>query len=122
MFRNKNITDLRQIAISFGVKDVFGLSREELEAGIIAAQEEMARPARVELVKPEYDARLMNKPPSKRVNPDELRVILGAYVLAGLELSFDAEMWYMELGERTDQGSLRMPMSAVLRCAQKLIG
>lgn len=75
----------------------------------------------LDIPKPEYDARLMTKPPSRRSNRDEIKELLSPYVARGLHLTFGDEQWFMTCGKKSDQGTMRMPLRVVLRCARKVM-
>lgn len=121
MLSSKSLTELRGIAQSLDVPNVFQLDQVHLIQEITAKQIAAMPAPKVEIPRPEYDARLMNKPPSKRSNEEEIRQLLIPYVQRGLNLSFDEERWYMSSGKKTDEGTLRMPLKIVLRCAEKVM-
>jgi len=120
--RKKSIHDLRVMAQAFGVHDVF----EKDQAHLLQEIELKHRPAqpKIELPPlPAYDSRLMSKPPSKRSNCEELVPLMEPYIAKGLKLSFDdnGEHWFMRFGQRTDEGTMRMPLRSVLDCARRLL-
>jgi len=118
---SKTLTQLRGLAQSLGVADVFALDRNHLMQEIQRKQLEVSIPARVEVPLPAYDARLMTKPPAKRMDIDELGKLLAPYVELGLRVEFTPEMWKMTYNRKSDQGTLRMPPRVVLQCARKLM-
>lgn len=120
VLRNKSITALRGIAQSYGVKDIFQKDATHLIQAIELKQQEMRPADKVEIPKPAYDARLMNRPPSKKSSVGDLETLLHPYIVRGLKISYDQERWYMSLGAKTDEGTLRMPLHHVLKCAERL--
>lgn len=119
--RAKSLTELRGIAQSFGVQDIFKKDPSQLIQAIEMKQQAIAIPQKIEIPKPTYDARLMLKPPSKQSSKQEIEQLLVPYVERGLNISFDEERWYMRHGIRTDEGTLRMPLRTVIRCADKIM-
>jgi hypothetical protein len=116
----KSIVQLRSIAQGYGVKDIFSLDEAKLRQAIEMKQVEL-QPAPVVVVpKPEYDARLMTKPPSKKSERDEAMKMLKPYIDRGLSVRFTDEQWHMTFGKKTDQGTIRMPLRTLLRCAEKM--
>lgn len=114
----KSLTEVRGIAQSFGLKDLFNKSKIELIEAIEAKQREMI-PAPT-FTHP-YDARLMTRPPSKQTRVNEIMVLLQNHMDRGLKFYCDEEHWYMHFGVKDDHGSLRMPLKTVLRCADKIM-
>lgn len=117
----KSFTQLRIIAQGLGIADVFQMDRAHLQQAIEAKQQAMIPAPKIEIPKPEYDARLMTKPPAKKSDQQMVEELLQPYVQRGLRLSFDDERWYMQWDKRNDQGTLRMPPRVVLRCADRLM-
>jgi len=121
MLRDKSIHQLRAIAQGFGVKDLFKLDHAHLVQEIELKQQGMIPKETIEIPKPEYDARLMNKPPARLSDKEAIEGVLAPYVLKGLHLSFDHEHWTMRFGKKNDTGSLRMPLKTVLYCAGQIM-
>lgn len=121
MLSTKSITELRGIAQSFGIPDVFQKDKPQLLQVIELKQQAIAPAPKVEIPKPEYDARLMLKPPSRKSSKEEIERLLAPYLVRGMHLKFDEERWYMQHGKKTDEGTLRMPLRIVLRCAEKVM-
>lgn len=121
MLQNKSITELRGIAQSFGVADIFQKDKTQLVQAIEMKQAGIAPAPKIEIDKPVYDARLMTKAPSRRSSREEVEELLQPYVARGLNLSFDEERWYMSCGKKTDEGTLRMPLRVVMNCADKVM-
>ena len=121
MLANKSLVELRGIAQSFNIADIFQKDQRPLIQAIEIKQQDLIPAPKIEIPKPEYDARLMTKPPSKRSDQQEIEELLAPYIAKGLRVTFDHERWYMAHGKRTDEGTLRMPMRVVLRCADKIL-
>lgn len=119
--RDKSLTQLRGIAQSFGVADIFSKDKALLIQAIESKQQALAPIPKVEIPKPEYDARLMSKPPAKRSDADELEKLLRPYIERGLKFTTTEEQWFMSYDKKRDQGTLRMPLRAVLRCADEIM-
>lgn len=119
--RGKSIHQLRAIAQGYGIPDLFSKDAEHLVQEIELKQGQMAPVEVISIPRPEYDARLMNKPPARLSNRELIEEILQPHVARGLHLSFDEERWYMQWGNKTDQGTLRMPLNVVLMCADKIL-
>lgn len=119
--RNKSIHELRGIAQSFGIPDIFEKDVVRLQQEIEIRQQKLIPPPAIPFPLPEYDARLMSKPPARRTNTDEIITLLEPYIAKGLKLSFDHEHWYMASGIKNDTGVIRMPLRHVLECARKVM-
>ncbi len=122
MLANKSLTELRGIAQSFGIKDIFQKDVLQLKQAIELKQQDMQPAPVVEIPKPEYDARLMTKPPAKKGTRSEVEEMLQPYIARGLHARFDDECWYFSFGKKNDSGSQRMPMKTILWCAGKVLG
>lgn len=121
MLQKKSLTELRGIAQSFEIADIFQKDQRQLIQAIEMKQQAIAPQPKIEIPKPEYDARLMTKPPSKKSDQLEIEALLEPYIARGLHISFEPEWWKMSFGKKTDEGTMRMPMRQVLRCAEKII-
>ncbi len=119
--RDKSLTELRGIAQSFGVADIFKMDSKKLIQMIEMKQQALVPVPKIEIPKPEYDARLMTKPPSKKSEQVEIEKLLTPYLAKGLRVRFEDERWYMSYRNKTDEGTLRMPLRVVLRCAEKVM-
>ncbi len=121
--RKKSIHDLRQIAQSFGIPNIFSKDAVQLSQAIDLRQEAMSKPKLPERPpKPEYDARLMTKPPAKMSHKDAILDLLQVHISQGLRVDFpDPERWEMAYGKKTDCGNMRMPLRVLLSCAEKIM-
>lgn len=119
---NKSIHDLRAIAQTFGVKDIFAKDQKRLIQDIEIKTQDMIPKPMVEIPKPEYDARLMTRPPAKMSTEESIMDLLEIHIRQGLKVTFpDPERWEMRFDGRTDTGNMRMPLRVVLGCAERLM-
>lgn len=109
------------MAQSFGIPDIFEKDAIQLAQAIEIKQQIMAPAIATLPPKPEYDARLMDKPPSKRANMTDILDMLEPYIIRGLKLTFDEEHWFMASGIKNDTGTIRMPLKHILDCARRVI-
>lgn len=121
MLQKKSLTELRGIAQSFGIADLFQKDKIQLVQAIEMKQQGIAPAPKVTIPKPEYDARLMTKAPSRMSSRPEIEELLALYVARGLHVDYDNERWYMSFGKKTDEGTLRMPLRTILYCADKIL-
>lgn len=122
MLRNKSLTELRAIYQGYGGgKDIFHLTVDQLRQEIERKQQGMIPKEVIDIPRPEYDARLMDKPPAKKSDGDILRELLEPYIAKGMHLNITPEIWYISHGKKTDQGSMRMPPRHVLNCCERLM-
>ena len=121
MLRSKSLTQLRGIAQSFGIPGIFEMDQAHLIQAIEAKQQSLTPPSPVEIPRPMYDARLMDRPPAKKGTKQEMEELLKPYIERGLHLTFSDEQWFMRCGKKTDQGTIRMPLKHLLRCAERMM-
>lgn len=119
--RNEPLVKLRGMAQAFGITDIFEKDAVHLAQEIELKQQKMVEPEIPLPPKPEYDARLMTKPPSRRSSAVEITELLAEHIKRGLKLSFTEEQWYMACGIKNDQGTIRMPLRHVMECANKVM-
>lgn len=118
---DKSLHQLRGIAQSFGIKDIFSKTESQLKQEIELKQVALVAPPAPDVPKPPYDARLMTKPPAKKSDQALLEEYLEPYIKRGLHVRFDEERWYFQYDKKTDEGTLRMPPRVVLQCADKIL-
>lgn len=121
MLSSKSLTELRGIAQSYNIPDIFQKDQRQLVQAIEMKQKAMLPEPKVEIPRPEYDARLMLKPPSKKSTQEEAEELLAPYIARGLHVTFEPEWWKMSFGKKTDEGTMRMPLRVLLKCAEKLM-
>ncbi len=122
MLREKSLTDLRGIAQSYDIADIFQKDKGQLVQAIELRQEQLQPKPKVEIPKPEYDARLMTKIPARKSEQQMIEELLEPYVTKGLKVSFpEPETWAMAFGIRNDTGSMRIPPRIILKCADKVL-
>jgi hypothetical protein len=120
--RDKSIHDLRAIAQTFGVKDIFSKDQRRLIQDIELKTQAMVPKAKDPIPKPEYDARLMTRPPAKMSTEESILSLLEIHIRQGLRVTFpDPERWEMYYEGRTDTGNMRMPLRVVLGCAERVM-
>ena len=117
----KSLTQLRAIAQSFGVSDIFSKSDNQLRQDIQLKQQDLQPKPVVTIAQPPYDARLMTRAPSKRATREEIEEALKEHIALGLKLSFTEENWKMSFGAKTDMGTIRMPIRTAIYCANQLL-
>lgn len=117
----KSLHELRGVAQAFGVSDVFRKDAVHLAQEIELKQQAMIPKVVALPPRPQYDARLMTKTPSRRSSEADIESLLREHIALGLRLSFDEENWHMQYGNKTDGGTLRMPLRVVLQCAEKIM-
>ncbi len=117
----KSITQLRSIAQGMGCDKIFEKSEAQLRQDIELKQQALIPPPPIVAPLPMYDARLMTKPPSKRMTADEAREWVQPYIAQGMKFSTDDEMWRMSFNKKNDQGTLRMPARTLIGCAARLM-
>lgn len=118
---SKSIIQLRGIAQSFGIDNIFSKTDVELRQAIELAQTENAPKTKMEPIIHPYDARLMNKPPAKMASLEDINAYLDPYVARGLKFRMiDQETWEMRCGSVIDTGNIRMPPRAIISCAEKV--
>jgi hypothetical protein len=116
-----SIHQLRGIAQSYGIQDIFSKTDIQLRQDISLRQQEQLPKVETIVPRPEYDARLMTRPPAKRSNEELVREALQGHVAMGLHIRFDEERWYFQKDKKTDEGSLRMPLISIVRCADGVL-
>jgi hypothetical protein len=121
MLKDKSLTQLRGIGQSYGLSNIFQKDANQLRQEIEDKQQAVL-PKQEPIPKPEYDARLMTKIPSKRSPRQEAEELLAPYVKRGLHVSYDDECWYMKFGVKDDSGTLRMPLRVLLSRADMIMG
>lgn len=124
MLQDKSMHELRLIASSYDIADVFSKSQTQLIDAIRLKQAgdiEGLRPPPPP--KPEYDARLMTQRPSNYVTKEEVLALLQPLIsVHGLHITFpEPERWHMSCGKKEDSGSMRMPLRVIYGCAAKVV-
>lgn len=119
--RDKSLTELRGIAQSFGIEDIFKKDIVQLTQAIEMKQQGMIPDYKPDVPKPQYDARLMNKPPATKSDEHLLEEYAYPYKNRGIKLTYDQERWYASFDKWTDQGTLRMPPKTFIRCLDRLL-
>lgn len=120
--RDKSIHELRAIAQTFGIDDIFSKDVHMLAQSIEIVRNDMIPKPKVEIPKAEYDSRLMTRPPSKRSDQENILKLLDGHIKLGLRVNFpDNESWEMYIGKKTDCGSMRTSLRVLIQCADRLM-
>ena len=119
---SKSVHELRAIAQTFDIDEIFSKDADQLAQAIEIARNELIPKPKVEIPKPEYDARLMTKPPSKRSDQENVLKLLAGHIDLGLRIEFpDEESWSMYRGKKTACGSMRTSLRVLIACADKMM-
>lgn len=122
MLHKKSIHDLRAIAQSYAIPDIFAKTQAQLIQAIELKQQDMVPKVDNTIMRPEYDARLMTKPPARLSNQATIMEILDEHIKRGLHITFpEPERWHMQWGKKEDTGTIRMPLRTVLKCAENIM-
>ena len=122
MLRAKSLHQLRAIAQGYGVPDIFAKDMNQLIQAIELKQIDMVPDVAPPIPRPEYDARLMSKPPSKSSNQSDILALLEPHIQRGLHITFpELERWHMRHGKKEDTGTTRMPLRVVMDCADRIM-
>ena len=117
-----SIHELRGIAESYGIADVFSKDEKHLRQEIELAKAEHAKPQVQPIPKPEYDPRIRNLPPAKECSQEIILDYLKPFMDRGLKVSFpEPERWHMIFDKREDSGNIRIPPRVILKCAQRVM-
>jgi hypothetical protein len=119
--QQRSLHELRGMAQAFGVGDIFEKDSRRLIQDIELKQKSMVPPEIPLPPRPPYDARLMTKQPNLRARPMEVTELLEPHIRMGLRLNLTEERWEMGYGKKTDEGTMRMPLRHILRCAERLM-
>lgn len=119
--KNKSLHQLRGIAQSYAIPDIFAKDAKQLIQAIELKQQDMIPEPAIEIKQPEYDPRLMTKVPARKSDQQAVKELLAPFVKLGMHLTFDQEHWYMRHDKKTDEGTLRMPLRVILRCAERIM-
>lgn len=118
----KSLTEIRGIAQSFGIGDIFTKDKAHLLQEIELKQVAMLPEVTPLPPMPQYDARLMTKKPRMQSSREEIEEILEDHVKMGMTLTFPTEeTWHMRFNKKTDTGTIRQPIRTIRRCADKVM-
>lgn len=117
----KPIHEIRGIAQSLGVNDIFEKDKIALIQEIELKQKDMIpeKPKLPEIDK--FDAALMDKAPAEMASPSEVVRLLEKHIELGLQLKITDTGWIMSFGTKSDSGTIRMPLKTILACANRLM-
>lgn len=119
----KSLVELRGIAQSMGVTDIFEKDAVQLAQAISLRQQDLLpKMDNVLPLRPEYDGRLLTKAVSKSATIREVEELLAPFVTIGMHLSFpEPDKWHMSHGQKEDTGTLRQPLRAIYDCAVRIM-
>lgn len=122
ILQGKSIHELRAIAQGYNVPDIFAKTDVQLRQAIEVKQTESIPKLEVVIPKPEYDASLMTRPPARISDQETILRLLAPHIARGLRVTFPTpEEWHMQILNREDNGTIRMPPRVVMQCADKLL-
>ena len=121
MLQDKSLIELRGIAQSLSIPDVFQKDKLQLVQAIEFKQQAVTVAPKIEMPRPPYDARLMTQAPAKIGDKDEVWGMIEPLIKRGLHAKFDEERWYFSHGKKTDEGTLRMPLRNIIKCAEAVL-
>lgn len=105
----KSLTEVRAIAQTLGISDIFSKTKAKLEQEI--SLKKAPEPIVNTLVETPIIVNDLSHPPS-----------LDAFIARGLKYSERDGRWYMSFGERTDEGNLDVNELQLFRCAERIMG
>lgn len=123
MLEDKTLTELRGIAQTMGVPDVFSKTKPQLSQAVSLKAEGMVKaPEPIVVQQHPYDARLMTQEPNALGDKQDLLDVLGSYIKIGLKVDFpDEETWKLSWNKREDTGTLRQPLRNIVNCANRIM-
>ena len=116
---NKSLTELRGIAISLSIPDVFQKDKAHLVQEIQSKQQRDLRNLPQKEVQQAYVIKSRGK--EEKCDIAVIEDILTPLKDRGLKTNYDEERWYFRCGSRSDEGTLTMPLLTAVRCAEKLM-
>lgn len=114
--KERGIHAVRAVAQAFGVTDIF-----EKDIQILLQEIDLKQNAMITPKEALPDARLMTLQSSDLATPDAIVELLKDHIKIGLRVNLSPERWNMCYGIKTDEGTMRMPLITILRCANKLM-
>lgn len=115
--RDKSIHELRGIAQSFGIDDIFKKDAVHLAQEIEQRQEKLAEP-KLPPINISYD---IPHTQGSICSPTELTDALQHHIKHGLTLRFEPDHWIMSARKKLDTGSLTMPIRDIIKCADRVL-
>lgn len=105
---DKSVVELRELAQSLGVSNIFSKKKEILIQEISLKQSgEVTKPEPIKV-----DIVSSDMPVDDALKP---------FIAMGLKYRVVDGRWYMEHDIRTDEGSVDMPILHVVRCAERIM-
>jgi hypothetical protein len=122
VLENKSLHQLRAIAQSFGVKDIFTLEANKLIQEIGLKQQALMPAVDIVPPRPDYDMRILGMNKRDHHSREVVTALLQPLIDKGLKLEFiDGETWQVSFDKKTDTGSLKLPLRVILVCAEKVL-
>lgn len=121
MLEKKSITELRGIAQALGCKYGWDDDKAHLLQKIRLKQNEVVPKVIAPIYEAPSDQRLRTMPPSKVSNEEQIKKILAPLIAIGLHFEIKGDSWFMRHDKKEDSGSMRIPPSHILRCAEKMM-
>lgn len=115
--RKRSIHELRGIAQSFGVYDIFEKDTKQLAQEIELKQQKLL-PAKQ---KPPESPRFLDSHKTDIAEPKAIVDMLQDHIKLGLRLNLTEDGWSMSCGLKHDSGTMHMPLAHILRCADRLM-
>lgn len=120
--REKTVHDLRSIAHSYGIADVFKKTKNaliqmiELKAAKIL-EDKVEIPPRNE-----HDPRVKSWYPAQDQVHEQITELLADHMQKGLHLSFPSPLhWQISFRGKEDSGNTSIPLRVILGCAERLM-
>ena len=117
--KDKSLTELRNIAQVIGIPDIFEKSSGQLLQLIEAA--ELGKTVDPIEMPPAFVGLTNERRLAPLLDPSTVVDMLAPWIKIGLKVRLEGDRWYLANGERTDEGSMRMPLRHVWQCAEKLM-
>jgi hypothetical protein len=116
MLQDKTLSELRGIALSLGIKNIFSLDKLLLLQEI----ENNKNVALAKEIKQDINISVSNSN-RKRLSEAQVKDILKPLLDLGLIINFEGDSWVMHKGIKEDSGSVFMPLRDVVRCAKNIM-
>jgi len=119
---DKSLTELRGMYSAMGGNVNFSDTKTVLVTKInLRISDRMPKPEVIQTAVPE-DQRLRTVAPAANMDQAEVVATLQPLIDAGLRLTFPAhDQWMMQHLNKTDSGSLRVPLRVIVGCAREVM-
>lgn len=116
MLANKSLVELRGIAQSLSIPDIFQKDSVQLVQAIELKQQSFAPAPKIEI-----PVHVVTVTDAMECTPEQVKAACKPFTDRGLHLSFTDTQWKMKHGKKADEGTLKMPIRIVIKCAQKVM-